>query len=39
MFNFVMVLLATQVNRKIENDIEFSRCHDQVTAVCLLATQ
>ena len=29
--NFVIVLLAAQVNRKIESDIEFSRCRDQVT--------
>ena len=31
MFNFVIVLLAAQVNRKIESDIEFSRHRDQVT--------
>ena len=35
--NFVIVLLATQVNRKMESDIEFSGRRDQVTAVCLLA--
>ena len=36
-FNFVIVLLAAQVNRKIESDIEFSGRRDQVTAACLLA--
>ena len=34
MFNFVIVLLAAQVNRKIESDIEFSGRCDQVTAAC-----
>ena len=38
-FKFVIVLLAAQVNRKIESDIEFSRPCDQVTAECLLAKQ
>ena len=38
-FNFVIVLLAAQVNRKIESDIEFSRRRDQVTAACLHAKQ
>ena len=32
-FKFVIVLLAAQVNRKIESDIKFSGCRDQVTAV------
>ena len=36
-FNFVIVLLAAQVNRKIESDIEFSGRRDQVTTACLLA--
>ena len=36
-FNFVIVLLAIQVNRKIKSDIEFSSHLDQVTAACLLA--
>ena len=31
MFNFSIVLLAAQVNRKIESDIEFSGGHGQVT--------
>ena len=38
MFNFVIVLFAAQENHKIENDIEFSGRHDQVTAACLLST-
>ena len=38
-FNFVIVLLAAQVNRKIESDIELSGRRDQVTAACLLAKQ
>ena len=38
-FNFVIVLLAAQVNRKIESNIEFSGRRDQVTAACLLAKQ
>ena len=33
-FKFI-VLLAAQVNLKIESDIEFSWHCDQVTAVCL----
>ena len=37
--NLVIVLVATQVNRKIESEIEFSGCRDQVTAACLLAKQ
>ena len=36
---FVIVLLAAQVNRKIESDIELSGRRDQVTAACLLAKQ
>ena len=39
MFNFVIVLLAAQVNRKIESDIEISVYRDKVTAACLLAKQ
>ena len=31
MFNFSAVLLAAQVNRKIESDIEFSGHRDHVT--------
>ena len=31
MFDFSIVLLAAQVNRKIESDIELSRRRDQVT--------
>ena len=38
-FKFFIVLLAAQVNRKIESDIEFSGLRDQVTAACLLAKQ
>ena len=30
-FNFCIVLLAAQVNRKIESDIEFSGRRDQIT--------
>ena len=29
-FNFVILLLAAQINRKIESDIEFSGRRDQV---------
>ena len=38
-FQFLIVLLAAQVNRKIESDIKFSGPPVQVTAVCLLAKQ
>ena len=38
-FNFVIVLLDSQVNRKIESDIEFSGRRDQGTAACLFAKQ
>ena len=38
-FKFFIVLLAAQVNRKIESDIELSRRRDQVTAAFLLAKQ
>ena len=38
-FKFVIVLLAAQVHRKIESDIEFSGRRDQVTVACLLAKQ
>ena len=31
---FFIVLLAAQVNRKIESDTEYGERHDQVTAVC-----
>ena len=36
-FNFVLVILAAQVNRKIESDFAFSGRRDQVTTACLLA--
>ena len=39
MFNFVIVLLAAQVNRNIESDNKFSGCRDQVTTACLLVEQ
>ena len=38
-FNFVIVLLAAKVKRKIERDIGFSGRRDEVTAACLLAKQ
>ena len=38
-FNFVAVLLAAKVKRKIESDIGFSGRRDEVTAACLLAKQ
>ena len=34
-FNFVTVLLAAQVNRKIESDLEFSGRHDQLLPRCV----
>ena len=35
-FTFAIILLAAQVNREIESDIEFSGRRDQVTAASLL---
>ena len=37
--DFVIALLAAQVNRKIDSDIELHGRRDQVTAACLLAKQ
>ena len=39
MFNFVIVLLAAQVNRKIESDMALSVHRNRVTVVCLLTKQ
>ena len=39
MLNIVIVLLAAQINCKIESDIQFSGRHDEVTTACLLVKQ